>query len=460
MMRQPSVVPLLLALSGLSSACATTIDGTRADGGPVADAGPRPSVDATPTGDAPAMVPDAPAVVPDAPAMVPDAAVGRCRWRAGEAVVLPDLASPARFGSLLDVRPAEGGAWVLTYDAAGGDRPADVTLERLDATGHRRVDGVVRFPAGNSPVTGSLLVDEPLGRRAVLDLTRDPAGLTCGLTMLDARGNPSARRAIEFPMADFSPSSCRDLLANGAGFTIVAEQPRWLRGPLLVQLDAAGRALEQDFPALFDTVRDDQIARFAMADHSFVVASTSTPPSSGAPPSGTPLRVRHYDAQGLPLGEMHTVFERHDLIRGFTVIAAGDGLLLLWVSTPPTLPPTYRLTALSLDADGRPRGEPRRVALPGFSPYYFGGLAAALAGGDVLTLGYVGSAVGRPVVVPLAPDGSLRGDVVSIPPAPAGTYVGVPRLVATPSGALVVYTTLDPSRSPNSLVAVPLTCER
>lgn len=454
MMRRSSALPLLLALSGLSSACPATIDGTRADGGSVADAGPRPSVDAPPIG-------DAPAVVPDAPAVVPDAAVGRCRWRAGEAVVLPDVASPARFGSLLDVRPAEGGAWVLTADAAGGDRPADVTLERLDATGHRRVDGLVRFPAEYSPGVASLVVDEPLGRRAVLDLTRIPTGLSCGLTVLDARGNPSARRAIEFPMAHFSPSSCRDLLANGAGYTIVAEQPRWLRGPLVVQLDAAGRAPEQDFPALFDTVRDDQIARVAMADRSFVVASTVSPPSSGAPFTGTPLRVRRYDERGFPLGEMHTVFERQDLIRGYTVIAAGDGLLLLWVSAPPVMFPTmYRLTALALDADGRPRGEARRVEPTGFSPNIFGGPAAAFTGGDVLVTGYAGSVGGRPVVVPLAPDGSPRGEVVSIPAPPAGTFVAPPRLVATPSGALMVYTTLGEGRSPNSLVAVPLTCER
>jgi hypothetical protein len=429
-MRRSPATRLVVVLAALSSACSATVDGTTADGGSVA--------------------PDAPAA-PDLPG-ASDAPTGPCRWRAGEAVVLPAVTSAAPHRALLDVRPAEGGAWVLTADDAGGDRQPDVALERIDASGRRRTDGVVRFPSGFAPSSASLAVDEPTGRRAVLEEVRDTSGGTCAITLLGARGNPSARREIAFPMGGFALAGCRDLLVNSVGFTFLAEQVRALWGASVVQLDPAGATPAQDAPAVLDGFPPVPFARFGLADGSFVLVTRET---INPQPRLSRLLVRRYDERGAARGETHALANTLDTLRDSTIIEADGGLLAFWEQAPAVTPDTFGVSVRALDADGRPRGEARLIWPPSF---YRGGLAAAFAQGDVLAVGVFGSERGPPVVTPLAPDGTRRDTAVAIP-ALAATRFEALRIVATPAGALVVYTT-DPGVYPNRLVAVPLSCDR
>lgn len=419
----------LLVVAMLTSACPATIGGTMADGGP--DVGPRLPVDSAPSEDVPA---------------------GPCRWRAGAAVVLPAITSSAPHRSILDARPAEGGAWVLTSDDAGGDRQPDIALERVDASGSRRADGAVRFPSGYSPSSASLAVDEPLGRRAVLEEVRALRGAHCGLTVLDARGNPSPARTIAFPTGGFSLSGCRDLLANEAGYTFLAEQIRALWGVSVVQLDAEGQTPAQVAPSVLDGFPEVLFARVGLPDRSFVLTSKET---LEPPPRRTLLHLRRYDGRGLPRGEVQTPLETLRAVRAFTVAGGVDALMALWEEADASAAP-YRVVARALGADGSPRGEARPLASTGD---YQGGLTATWASGDVLVAGIFGSGLLRPVVTPLSPDGAPRGDALPIPVPPGATRVERVRLVATASGALVLYTT-DPGSYPNLMVAVPLTCER
>ena len=424
----PDTRPLLVAAM-LTSACPATIGGTMADGGP--DAGLRPPVDSAPALDVP---------------------TGPCRWRVGAAVVLPAITSSAPHRTILDARPAEGGAWVLTSDDAGGDRQPDVALERVDASGNRRADGAVRFPTGYSPLSASLAVDESLGRRAVLEEVRELRGASCGLTVLDARGNPSPARTIAFPTGGFSLSGCRDLLVNGAGYTFLAEQIRALWGVSVVQLDAEGQTPAQLAPSVLDGFPEVLFARVGLPDRSFVLISRETLEPM---PRRTRLHLRRYDERGMALGDVQTPLETLRAVRAFTVTGGVDALVALWEEADASTAP-YQVVVRALGADGSPRGEARPLASGAF---YQGGLAATLASGDVLAAGIFGSGLLRPVVTPLSLDGSPRGDALPIPIPPGATRVERVRLVATPSGALVLYTT-DPGSYPNRLVAVPLTCER
>lgn len=424
----PHTRPTLVAAM-LSSACSATIGGTIADGGP--DAGPRRPVDS---------------------ALAMDVPAGPCRWRVGAAVVLPAITSSAPHRSILDARPAEGGAWVLTSDDAGGDRQPDVALERVDASGNRRADGAVRFPSGYSPSRASLAVDEPLGRRAVLEEVRELRGASCGLTVLDARGNPSPARVIAFPTGGFSLSGCRDLQANGAGYTFLAEQIRALWGVSVVQLDAEGQTPAQLAPSVLDGFPEVLFARVGLPDRSFVLTSKET---LGPLPRRTRLHLRRHDERGAALGDVQTPLDTLRAVRAFTVTGGVDALVALWEEADASTAP-YHVVVRALGPDGSPRGEARPLASP---DDYQGGLAATWASGDVLAAGLFGSGVPRPVVTPLSPEGSPRGDALPIPVPPGATRVERVRLVATPSGALALYTT-DPGSFPNRLVAVPLTCER
>jgi len=181
---------------------------------------------------------DAAAPTPDAPTTRVDVPVGPCAWRAGAAVVLTATTSAAPHRTLLDLRPAEGGAWALSSDDAGTSRAADLVLERLDADGQRRA--AVRLPAGFSPATATLAVDETLGRRAVLGESRTSSSEGCALLLLDAAGAPAAPRTITFPNGGFNLGGCRDLLPNTTGYTFLAEQVRAIWGIEMVQLDGAG----------------------------------------------------------------------------------------------------------------------------------------------------------------------------------------------------------------------------
>lgn len=416
---------LCVTMLGLAVAsCAATVDRTTRDA----------SVDASSPVDTPAVAVDVPA--------------GPCVWRAGEAVVLAATTSATPHRTLLDLRPAEGGAWALTRDDAGGNRAADLALERIDADGRRRA--VVRLPAGFSPPTASLAVDEALGRRAVLAENRSPSSEGCALVLLDATGAPSAPRAITLPTGGFTLGGCRDLLANAAGYTFLVEQVRALWGVEMVQLDPEGRTLPQTLDALFEGAPDGAFGRFALPDQGFAFVRL---PWRRSPSDVTQFLVQRFDGAGIRATPARTVTENDGVIRESVVLAAGDGLLALWEDATAASGP-YRVRARSLAPDGTPRADARVVLEPGF---YQGGLAATFARGDVLTLGITGSGVLRPTVLPLAPDGAMRGAAVPLPMPAGASVVERARIVATPRGALAVFTT-EPGRYPNQLVAVPLFC--
>lgn len=414
----------LAALVLVAPSCAATVDRTTRDG----------AVDAQPTTDAPSP-----------PADVP---TGPCVWRAGEAVVLTATTSAAPHRTLLDLRPAEGGAWALTSDDAGGDRAPDLALERIDADGRRRA--VVRLPPGFSPTTASLAVDESLGRRAVLAESRAAASDGCALVLLDASGAPAAPRAITFPPNGFSLAGCRDLLPNAAGFTFLTEQVRALWGVEMVQLDAEGRTPAQMRDALYEGAPEMAFGRFGLPDRGFAFVRV---PSQRAPSAVTELLLQRFDASGRGATPPRTVTATAGVIRDPVVLAAGEGLLALWEEATGASAPS-QVYARPLASDGAPRGDARAVTELGF---YQGGLAATFAGRDVLALGITGSGVLRPTVLPLAPDGATRGAAVPLPMPPGASRVERALLVATPQGALAVFTT-DPGPSPNQLVAVALTC--
>jgi hypothetical protein len=165
------------------------------------------------------------------------------------------------------------------------------------------------------------------------------------------------------------------------------------------------------------------------------------------------LQLRRFDEGGAQGASAHAVTETSGVIRERVVLATADGLLALWEEAPGASAP-FRVHTRALAGDGAPRGEARALTELGF---YQGGLAATRAGGDVLALGVLGSAVLRPVALPLGPDGATRGAAVPLPMPPGASRVERARIVATPQGALAVFTT-DPERYPNQLVAVPLSC--
>jgi hypothetical protein len=248
----------LAALVLVAPSCAATVDRTTRDG----------AVDAQPTTDAPSPPADVPA--------------GPCGWRAGEAVCSRRPPAPRPHRTLLDLRPAEGGAWALTSDDAGGDRAPDLALERIDADGRRRA--VVRLPPGFSPTTASLAVDESLGRRAVLAESRagDVRRLRGGAPRRVGRPRGAGARSPS-PPNGFSLAGCRDLLPNAAGFTFLTEQVRALWGVEMVQLDAEGRTPAQVRDALYEGAPEMAFGRFGLPDRGFAFVRV---PSRRAPVGG------------------------------------------------------------------------------------------------------------------------------------------------------------------------------
>ena len=414
----------------VAAACAATADRTTRDA----------SVDAPSPTDTPSST--------DTPSTAADVPTGPCVWRAEEAVVLTATTSAAPHRTLLDLRPAEGGAWALTRDDAGGSRLPDLALERIDADGRRRA--AVRLPAGFSPETASLVVDESLGRRAVLAESRVPSFEGCALLPLNAAGEPSTPRTITVPPGGFSLGGCRDLLANATGYSFLTEQIRAQWGVEMLQLAPDGQSLPRTLDPLFEGAPDGAFGRFALPDQGFLFARLPWRPTSSEP---TTLLLQRFNAAGSSATPVRTVIEGAGVIREQVVLAAGDGLLALWEEAAETSGP-HRVRARSLEPDGAPRGDARVVIEPGF---YQGGLAATLARGDVLALGITGSGVLRATVLPLAPEGSPRGAAVPLPMPAGASVVERARIIATPRGALAVFTT-DPGRFPNQLVAVPLSC--
>ncbi len=293
-------------------------------------------------------------------------------------------------------------------------------------------------------------MDEALGRRAVLAETRTPSSEGCALLVLDATGAPSAPRAITLPTGGFTLGGCRDLLANAAGYTFLAEQVRALWGVEMVQLDGEGRTQPRTLEALFEGAPDGAFGRFPLPDQGFAFVRL---PWRQGPSQPTSLLVQRFNAAGIRATPVRTVTEDAGVIRESVILAAGSGLLALWEEAAAATAP-YRVRARRLEPDGAPRADARVVIEPGF---YQGGLAATLARGDVLALGITGSGVLRPTVLPLAPDGAVRGAAVPLPMPAGASVVERARIVATPQGALAVFTT-EPGRYPNQLVAVPLSC--
>lgn len=430
----------LLLLTSLSFACSSTTAGTSSDATDVV------TVDATPATD---TVP--PVDVQTPPDVATDVPPGACRWVAGDAVEL-HVTGDRSSRRILDVKPAEGGAWVLTTDDAGIGRQPDTTLERLDPTGHRRASGIVRITGSSAPFA-SLAIDEALGRRAILEEQRASSSSPCGLVVLDATGAPSPRRTVMFPGGGFSLTGCRDLLANRAGFTFLADQVRALWGVSMVQLDPTGATPTQMAPGLLTAFPPVPYTRFALSDRSFVFMWKSPMTAQTATPR---LYAQRLSEDGAERGMPQVVQETEHMTRGFVATEAGDGMLALWEETIDTFPTQYGIAVRSLDGNGRARGMVRFLTELGF---YQGGLSATLARGDVLATGITGSGVLRPAVVPLAADGSARGAILGLPVPQSATQIADVRIVTTSTGALVVYTT-DPMQYPNRLVAVPITCAR
>ena len=430
----------LLLLTSLSFACSSTTAGTTSDATDVV------TVDATPPADT-----VTPADVQAPPDVATDVPPGACRWVAGEAVELHVMGDRSS-RRILDVKSAEGGAWVLTTDDAGISRQPDTTLERLDATGHRRANGTVRI-TGSSPSFASLAIDEALGRRAILEEQRANSSSPCGLVALDAMGAPSPRRTVMFPGGGFSLTGCRDLLANRAGFTFLSDQVRALWGVSMVQLDPMGATPTQMAPGLLTIVPEVPYTRVVLSDRSFVFLWKSPMTAQTATPR---LYAQRFNEDGTERRMPQTVQETEHMTRNFVATEAGDGMLAIWEETIDTFPTQYGIAVRSLDANGQGRGAVRFLTDLGF---YQGGLSATLARGDVLATGITGSGVLRPAVVPLAADGSSRGSIIGLPVPPSASQIADVRIVKTSTGALVVYTT-DPAQYPNRLVAVPLLCAR
>lgn len=433
-MRKPSLA-VAVVLTALAPACSSTTVGTATDA----------AID-TPT--TPADTP-APVDVPIADVSVdvpPDAPTGLCQWRVGAMVVIDNLEGDRSNRTVVDIVSAEGGAWVLTRDDAGTNREPDTSLERLDATGHRRTTGPIRLPADLPTSHASLAVDESSGLRAVLAESSSGASPGCGLVLLDAMGRPSPTRSIALPGSGFSLTGCRALMARSAGFTFLSEQVRALWGVSMVSLDATGTTLGTTAPTVLEGFPPVPFARFGLSDRSFALAWRGQRDTHGV------LSVRRFETDGAPRGAAQVVRDAGRSIRDFVATEAGDGLMALWEEPNPSF---YTVALRPLSADGSPRGE---TVLRSDLGFYAGEPAATYARGDVLATALVGSGVVRPVVFAVAPNGSPRSDVLAIPLPDGASRATTPRLVATASGALLVYAT-DPGAYPNRLVAVPLACQ-
>lgn len=401
----PWTVPLALSLPG----CAQLASMTTADGG-------APSVT------------DAPVVS------------GPCRWRAG-APVVHLVASAHR--SLIDARPAEGGAWVLVSDDAGGDRMPELVIERLDASGHRRAPGPVRMPSV-ATVSGSLAVREPSGLRALLTDPMDRSRGDCDLTPLDAEARPTSTVAVRFPRDGFSLTGCRALEATATGFSFLANQVRALDGVSLVPLDARGTP-GPTAPALVTTTGPSTYERAARADGGFALLLRQ---------GSSRLTVQVFTAEGESVEPPRALQRGARPSREFAVSAVGDGFLAAWEEAVDTAPLQYGLAVRAIARGGAPVGVPRVLTELGFG---LGALSVAVARGDVLVAAAVGTTGPRLVVLPLSSDGASRGEAITLPTPRPDAQVERVRLIATPDGALAVYAT-DPGQYPNAIVAVPLGC--
>jgi hypothetical protein len=401
----PWSAPLALSLLG----CAQSASVTTADGG-------------------------APSVT-DAPA-----ASGPCRWRAGAPVV--HLVANAH-RSLIDARPAEGGAWVLVSDDAGGDRMPELAIERLDATGHRLGSGPVPLPSVAAS-SASLAVREPSGLRALLTDPIDHARGDCELTRLDAQARPTSTVAVRYPRDGFALTGCRALEATATGFSFLARQVRALDGLSLVPLDAMGAA-GPTAPALATTTGQPTYVRAARADGVFALLLRE---------GSSRLTVQAFTASGESVEPPRALQREARPSREFAASAVGDGFLAAWEEAVDTAPLQYGVAVRAIARGGAPGGSPRVLTELGFS---LGALSVTAARGDVLLAAAVGTTGPRLVVVPLDADGASRGEAITIPAPRPDVLVEQVRLVATPDGALAVYAT-DPGQYPNAIVAVPLTC--
>ncbi len=404
----PWTAPLALSLLG----CAWSASVTTADGG-------------------------APSVT-DAPV-----ASGPCRWRAGAPVVHLVARAPSAHRSLLDARPAEGGAWVLVSDDAGGDRMPDLVIERLDATGHRRAPGPVPLPSVATS-EGSLAVREASGLRALLTDPLDHARGDCELTLLDAEARPTSTVAARYPRDGFALTGCRALEATATGFSFLASQVRALDGVSLVPLDAMGAA-GPTAPALVTTTGPSSYARAARADGVFALLLRE---------GSSRLTVQAFTAAGESVEPPRALQREARPSREFAASAVGDGFLAAWEEAVDTAPLQYGLAVRAIARGGAPVGSPRVLTELGFS---LGALSVTVARGDVLVGAAVGTTGPRLVVVPLDADGASRGEAITVPLPRPDAQVERVRLVATTDGALAVYAT-DPGQYPNAIVAVPLRC--
>lgn len=367
-------------------------------------------------------------------------ATGPCRWRAG-APVVHLVASAHR--SLLDARPADGGAWVLVSDDAGGDRMPELVIERLDATGHRRGDGPVALPSVATS-SASLAVREPSGLRALLTDPHDRNLGDCDLTLLDAQARPASTVAVRYPRDGFSLTGCRSLEVTAAGFSFLANQVRALDGISLVPLDARG-APGPTSPALVTTTGPSTYERAARTDGGFALLLRE---------GSSRITVQVFTAAGESVEPPRALQREARPSREFAASAVGDGFLAAWEEAVDTAPLQYGVAVRAIARGGAPAGVPRVLTELGFG---LGALSVTAARGDALVAAAVGTTGPRLVVLPMGPDGASRGEAIPLPTPRPDTQVERVKLVATPDGALAVYAT-DPGQYPNAIVAVPLTC--
>ncbi|MBI5515934.1 MAG: hypothetical protein HY909_19285 [Deltaproteobacteria bacterium] len=379
---------------------------------------------------------------------------GPCRWSVGEAVVLEAPGSPSTHRALLDLQPAEGGAWALFSDDAGGARQPDTVLERLTPSGRRREGGVVRFPSGFAPEAASLAVDETYRRYAVLAEAGGTGMERCSLALLDSQGRPSAPRSVTLPAGGFSLAGCRYLQGGAQGFTFLSEQVRALWGVSMVQLDPAGSTPSQRAPTVFEGYPPVSYARFPLPDRAFALLWSE--PAMGSA-SLHRLLLRLFNADGDARAERVELRGNGLTLRRPSVVSLPPGMVALWEEADADPPRSFRIVLRTVDAAGLP-GASRAL-----SEARAGGssdlLTAVTAGGELLA-GYVtGSGVLSPRVLPLGPDGGGMAGALPLPLPAGATRVEALRLSPTQTGALAVFTT-DPGAFPNRAVAVPLTCGR
>lgn len=418
-----ATLPLVMTLLG----CAQSATSTAVEGG-VRDA-PDPTDVVVPT--------DLPLPI-DVPLPT-----GPCRWRAGTPVVLPAANAPTSHRTLIDLRPAEGGAWALVADDAGADRAPDLSIERLDAAGSRRA--TVPLP-GATTDEGSLAVNATTGQGAVLTNPRERSMGDCDLTLLGATAAPTATIALRYPRDGFALTGCHALAARPGGYSFLADQVRALNGVSLVLLDARG-AVAPGAPALVTTVGQPEATRASQADGRFaLLLRAATPGGDGR------ITAQAFDGAGESLDPPRAVQAGARPNREFVVTAAGEGFVAAWQEAGEGVPPQYGVAVRAIGPRGAPVGSARALTELGSS---FAGLSATEARGDVLVSGVVATAGPRLVVVPLDAAGASRGEPVAVPTE--GRQVERVRMVATPAGALLVYAS-DPGRYPSPLVAVPLGC--